>query len=142
MIVNLLATFAATAGYCLLVNVPRRLMLSAAIGGVLSWGAYLLLRGKIESLFYLLVLVGAISAAYSELCAKLARAPATIFLIPGLIPLVPGTYVYYMMSALVQNDMDGVRHYGALTAEWAFGLAAGICLVAVLHQIAVCKRTA
>ena len=71
--------------------------------------------------------------------AKLARAPATIFLIPALIPLVPGSYVYYMMSALVLNKLSTMRHYGQLTAEWAFGLAAGIGLIAVLHQIASWK---
>ena len=76
------------------------------------------------------------SAAYAEAVAKLARAPATIFLIPALIPLVPGGYVYYMMSALVLNKLSTMRHYGQLTAEWAFGLAAGIGLIAVLHQIA------
>ena len=86
-----------------------------------------------------LVLVGAASAAYAETVAKLARAPATIFLIPALIPLVPGSYVYYMMSALVLNKLSTMRHYGQLTAEWAFGLAAGIGLIAVLHQIASWK---
>lgn len=135
MALTLLTVFAATAGYCLLINVPWRLFLPAAAGGVLSWAVYLLLRVRIGSLFYLLILVGAVSAAYSELAAKLARAPATIFLIPALIPLVPGGYVYYMMSALVQGNPDGMRRYGQLTAEWAFGLAAGICVVAVLHQI-------
>ena len=74
-----------------------------------------------------------------ERAAKLARAPATIFLIPALIPLVPGSYVYYMMSALVLNKLSTMRHYGQLTAEWAFGLAAGIGLIAVLHQIASWK---
>ena len=136
MVVNLIAALAATAGYSLLVNVPRRLLAPAALGGVLSWGAYLLLRGRIESVFYLLVLVGAASAAYAEAAAKAAKAPATIFLIPGLIPLVPGGYVYYAMFALVQNDFAAMRRYGLLTAQWAVGLAAGISLVAVLHQIA------
>lgn len=140
MALDLGMAFLATAGYCLLINVPWRHMLPAAAGGTLSWCAYLLLRGRIESLFYLLVLVGAATAAYAELCAKLARAPATIFLVPGLIPLVPGKYVYYMMFSLVESDLTGMRSYALLTAEWAFGLAAGICLVAVIHQLADRKR--
>lgn len=44
-----------------------------------------------------------------------------------------------MMSALVLNKLSTMRHYGQLTAEWAFGLAAGIGLIAVLHQIASWK---
>ena len=127
MALKLFLALFATAGYALLVNVPRRLLLPAALGGMLSWGVYLLLKGRIESTFYLLVLVGAASAAYAEAVAKLARAPATIFLIPALIPLVPGGYVYYMMSALVLNKLSTMRHYGQLTGNgpsgWRPGLA-------------------
>ena len=54
MALTLLTVFAATAGYCLLINVPWRLFLPAAAGGVLSWAVYLLLRARIGSLFYLL----------------------------------------------------------------------------------------
>lgn len=135
MVKDLLIALFATAGYCLLVNVPRRLLLPAAFGGALSWGMYLLLREHVESIFFLIVVVSAGCAVYSELAAKVAKAPATIFLIPGLIPLVPGSYVYYMMSALVQNDAAGMKQYGVLTAQWALGLAAGISIIAVIRQI-------
>ena len=57
MALTLLTVFAATAGYCLLINVPWRLFLPAAAGGVLSWAVYLLLRARIGSLFYLLILI-------------------------------------------------------------------------------------
>ena len=61
MALKLFLALFATAGYALLVNVPRRLLLPAALGGMLSWGVYLLLKGRIESTFYLHVLVGAAS---------------------------------------------------------------------------------
>lgn len=125
----------ATAGYCILMNEPRRVFLPASFGGMLSWGAYLLLKEQITSVFYLLVLVGAICAAWSELAAKITKAPATIFLIPGLIPLVPGGFAYYAMLALVQGDYDAMKSNALLTAKWAVGLAAGISLVAALHQL-------
>ena len=71
--------------------------------------------------------------------ALLVNVPRRLWLPAALIPLVPGSYVYYMMSALVLNKLSTMRHYGQLTAEWAFGLAAGIGLIAVLHQIASWK---
>ena len=67
MALKLFLALFATAGYALLVNVPRRLLLPAALGGMLSWGVYLLLKGRIESTFYLLVLVGAASARMPRL---------------------------------------------------------------------------
>ena len=44
-------------------------------------------------------------------------------------------YVYYMMLSLVQDNYIATRRYGLLTAQWAIGLAAGISVVAVVHQI-------
>ena len=90
---------------------------------------------RVQSVFYLLVLVGAFAATYSEIAAKIAKTPATLFLLPALIPLVPGGSAYYAMLGLVQNRFDDMRHYALLTGQWAVGLAAGICAVAVIRQI-------
>ena len=103
MAMNLLTALFSTVGYCLLMNVPRNKIVPASINGMLSWGLYLLLKDHIESVFYLLVVVASFTAAYSEVAAKIAKTPATVFLLPGLIPLIPGGFVYYAMLGLVQN---------------------------------------
>ena len=90
---------------------------------------------RIDNLLCAVLVVSMFSAAYAELVAKHVRAPATLFLIPTLIPLVPGNSVYLMMLGLVRGDREAMELYGTLTAQWAVGLAAGISLVAVVHQI-------
>lgn len=116
-------------------NVPVKKILPASIGGMLSWWLYLILKDKIASVFYLLVVVGAFTATYSEIAAKIAKTPATVFLLPGLIPLIPGGFVYYAMLGLVQNEFDVMRQNALLAGQWAVGIAAGICVVAVARQI-------
>lgn len=135
MVGNLLTALFSTVGYCLLMNVPVKKIIPASVGGMLSWLLYLLLKDQVASVFYLLVLVGAFAATYSEIAAKLAKTPATLFLLPALIPLVPGGSAYYAMLGLVQNRFDDMRRYALLTGQWAVGLAAGICVVAVIRQI-------
>lgn len=138
MALKLFLALFATAGYALLVNVPRRLLLPAALGGMLSWGVYLLLKGGSRARF----ICSCWSARRRPRMPRRRRSsPRTRDDLPhsGADPLVPGSYVYYMMSALVLNKLSTMRHYGQLTAEWAFGLAAGIGLIAVLHQIASWK---
>lgn len=135
MVGNLLTALFSTVGYCLLMNVPVKKIIPASVGGMLSWLLYLLLKDRVVSVFYLLVLVGAFAATYSEIAAKLAKTPATVFLLPALIPLVPGGSAYYAMLGLVQNRFDDMRRYALLTGQWAVGLAAGICVVAVIRQI-------
>ena len=116
-------------------NVPRNKIVPASINGMLSWGLYLLMKDHIESVFYLLVVVASFTAAYSEVAAKIAKTPATVFLLPGLIPLIPGGFVYYAMLGLVQNQFDTMRQNALLAGQWAVGIAAGICVVAVIRQI-------
>ena len=135
MVGNLLTALFSTVGYCLLMNVPVKKIIPASVGGMLSWLLYLLLKDQVVSVFYLLVLVGAFAATYSEIAAKLAKTPATVFLLPALIPLVPGGSAYYAMLGLVQSRFDDMRRYALLTGQWAVGLAAGICVVAVIRQI-------
>lgn len=135
MAMNLLTALFSTVGYCFLMNVPRNKIVPASINGMLSWGLYLLLKDHIESVFYLLVVVASFTAAYSEVAAKIAKTPATVFLLPGLIPLIPGGFVYYAMLGLVQNQFDTMRQNALLAGQWAVGIAAGICVVAVIRQI-------
>ena len=135
MVGNLLTALFSTVGYCLLMNVPVKIIIPASVGGMLSWLLYLLLKDRVVSVFYLLVLVGAFAATYSEIAAKLAKTPATVFLLPALIPLVPGGSAYYAMLGLVQSRFGDMRRYALLTGQWAVGLAAGICVVAVIRQI-------
>ena len=135
MVGNLLTALFSPVGYCLLMNVPVKKIIPASVGGMLSWLLYLLLKDRVVSVFYLLVLVGAFAATYSEIAAKLAKTPATVFLLPALIPLVPGGSAYYAMLGLVQSRFDDMRRYALLTGQWAVGLAAGICVVAVIRQI-------
>ena len=112
---------------------PRHLPL-AALGGLLSWAAYLLLGNLVPDLFYRILLVSILTAAYAEIVARVRKAPATLFLLPALIPLVPGSYVYYMMLSLVMSHPQDAREYLLLTTKWAIGLAAGISLVAAAER--------
>ena len=135
MVGNLLTALFSTVGYCLLMNVPVKKIIPASVGGMLSWLLYLLLKDRVVSVFSLIARGGAFAAAYREGAAEVAKAPATGFLLPALIPLVPGGSAYYAMLGLVQSRFDDMRRYALLTGQWAVGLAAGICVVAVIRQI-------
>ena len=42
-------------------------------------------------------------AIFAEIFARVHKAPATLFLIIGIIPLVPGGGIYYTMEALING---------------------------------------
>ena len=79
-------------------------------------------------------------AVLSEIFARLYKTPATVFLIIGIIPLVPGGGIYYTMEALINGDLPLFVRYGMETAASAGAIAVGCSLVSSVARIAVVLR--
>ena len=122
-------------GFALVFRLRYRFLPLAALGGLLNWGTYLLLRHLSVSLFVACLVASALSALYAEVLAKRLRAPAPIFLIPAFIPSIPGSNLYYTMEVAVGGDLDGVVENALATCTWALGIAAGISAVLALLVI-------
>ena len=105
---------------------------SEILGGLLNWGVYLLLYHLTAHLFLSCLLASAMSAVYAEVLAKRLRAPTTVFLVPTVIPSIPGSNLYYTMSAAVAGDLPLVLSNAIGTVQWAFGIASGISIVWVI----------
>ena len=132
-------------GFSLIFNVRRDLLAATTLGGILDWGVYLIASWFWGGVFLPSVAAAAFASLYSEAVARMKHAPATVFYIPALIPLVPGGSLYYTMSYAVMGDWEQVQHYGASTAYCALGIAVGMGLVLsvefTMNQIAARKRT-
>ena len=130
----------ATVGFTLIFEVkkPKFLLFSALIGG-LGWFMFLLLEGHVIPVLQYLYATIFVSVL-AEVAARLWKAPATIFLLPGIIPLVPGGGLYYAMSYLLDGDYAGFAQKGIQTASYAGAIAAGVSIVASLVRIVFWKR--
>ena len=122
-------------GFALVFRLRYRFLPLAALGGLLNWGSYLLLRHFSATLFVACLVASALSALYAEILAKRLRAPAPLFLIPAVIPSIPGSNLYYTMAAAVGGDLAGVTENALATCIWALGIAAGISAVLALLVI-------
>ncbi len=128
-VVQIAAAFFGSLGFALLFGLRRRYLLPAGLGGLLSWGVYLLLGRLLPSPFLACLAASAAAVVYAELLARFMRTPATLFVIPAVIPLVPGSSLYYAMSCVVQRDLASAREYGTQTLEFALAIAAGMSFV-------------
>ena len=122
-------------GFALVFRLRYRFLPLAALGGLLNWGAYLLFHHLCSSVFVACLIASALSALYAEVLAKRLRAPAPLFLIPAVIPSIPGSNLYYTMAAAVSGDLAGVTENALATCIWALGIAAGISAVLALLVI-------
>lgn len=103
-----------------------------AAGGGIGWFLYSVIFCRWESIFISNVAASVFATLYSEAMARKRKAPVVVFLLPCLIPLVPGGGLYYTMSYAVLKEMQQCRIYLSNTAEAAIGIATGVILASVL----------
>ena len=132
---QLLSAFVGALGFALIFGMRRRYLFAASLGALLGWGIYLLVEWLLGSTFLPSLAAAAFALSYSEIMAKALKTPATLFVIPAIIPLVPGGSLYYTMSYAVHRDMANARLYGTRTLETALAVAAGISFVLAVREL-------
>lgn len=129
MIYSFLFAFFATFGFSILFHVPKKLLFWASVVGGLGYFIYDYCisfgHGKVIACFIGSYLIGLLG----DILARLFRETATVFVIPGIIPLVPGAGMYYTMLATVNGDLSLAARTGTETI-----LVAGAIAVALLVE--------
>lgn len=103
---EILAAICLSMGYALAYHVSKHLLLPAILGGMLSWLSYSITLELGGSMVFACFLGAALVAIWSEIFARLRKAPSTIFMIIGVLPLVPGSLIYLTMLAVVEQRFD------------------------------------
>lgn len=132
--------FIASWSYTLLFDVrDLKTLATTALGGGISWLLYrqLLLAGlsSVTSMFFASILM----SLYAELMARLMKKPVTIYLITGMLPLVPGQGIFETMQFFVRKQPDaGVR---SLTETLAVSgaIAVGSLLAATMARFFIAR---
>lgn len=137
MTVMLLTAVIGTVGFSLIFKIKLKHLPFAAIGGLLACSAFLVAQKLGCELFSANYIAAALSAAYSEICARLLRAPATVFLVPCAITLVPGGSLFYAMSYLLSENTSLAHEYLLSSVLTGTGIAGGIITVSVIAHIII-----
>lgn len=127
----LLFSFMATAFFALLMQAPKKSVLVSSAIAAAGYCCYFLTSTYFNDL--LGYFLGAlIIALMGEFAARRLKMPATIFIFPGVIPLVPGMGLYRTMLAMVQGSLDKAFSTGIYTLLIAGTMAMAMAISAVL----------
>lgn len=129
-ILQIFTGFLGSLGFAILYNIRGKRLIFAALGGLLSWGFFLILNLIISGDILCYYIVAVLISLYAEILARLLKTPTTTFIMTSLIPLVPGSSLYYTMTTAFSGNMDGFIEKGLQTLGLAGALAAGIITVA------------
>ena len=90
MILQFFAAFIGAAGFGFLFHLQFKHIFPAALGGVLTWVIYVIATTWGFDVFISSLFASAFAAIYSEVIAKIRKAPTTLFLIISVVVLIPG----------------------------------------------------
>ena len=134
-IMQLVTAFIGSWGFAMLFHVRREKLLLASLGGLLAWGAYLLM-GFVSDQDVVRYFFAAVAlTVYAEIMARVVKCPATLFLITASIPLVPGGSLYRTMQFFMQNDLDAFSRQALTTMLLAVAIAVGMLFPTSVFQL-------
>lgn len=140
LILHFAVAFAGTLGFCLLFHVPLRHVVSASTGGGLGWITYVYLVSGGNSPVLACFLGAVVVSLVAEIFSRAGKEATTLFIIPGIIPLVPGAPLYYTMREILDNDFSSAASMGGQVLFMAGSIAIAILLSASITRLMVAVK--
>ena len=130
----------AAVGFAILFNVPRYTLPACALTGALGHG----LRAGLILVFGMPIEAATILAATAvgflgEFFARRYRIPRLIFVVPGVIPMVPGVFAYRTVLAIFEitglTDLTSVAGVEVLLETAVYAIRTALILVGLSFGI-------
>lgn len=133
--IQLAAAFAGSVGFAMLFNIHGRKLLLASLGGLFSWGVYLLAKRFGQSDHLSAFCASVALTLYSEGMARAFHTPVTLFLVVSAIPLIPGASLYATAQAMMLQDWSFAAQKGLYTLLFSASMSAGITLTTLFFRM-------
>lgn len=125
----------ATLAFSYYFNCPRRSMPYTTLLGGMSWTIYSIMLNNNFSYIVSASSSAFIVAMFSEYLARKLKIPATIFLLPAIVPLVPGAGMYYTMYNLIEQNYVVFEEKAIETLFMAGSLAVGVVASSSIFKV-------
>ena len=135
LISGIIGSFVAIVCFAVLMECPKRYLVLAGITGAVGGGVYLFSVEQGADVVLASFLSAFAITFLSHVFARVFRAPVTIFLIPGILPTVPGAGMYRIVYYMMDGDRNTCSYYLVQTLEIAGMIALAIFLVGTVFKV-------
>lgn len=133
--VQILSAVIGSLGFGIVFKMKRRRLVFACIGGGITWLVYLLCSAHGMSSFISNFIATVFACIFAKVVAKCTRSPEIIYIMTSAVPLIPGSSLYYSLSAFVDRNAELAEHYATITAIVSASIAFGILLFTILYNV-------
>ena len=134
--VQLLACLVASASFSALMHQPMKTVPVSSLIAVAGYSVFLLLSQSTLAYFLATLLIGILC----EICARVMKRAATLFVTSAIVPLVPGVGLYNTMRHVVEGNYGQAVNVGAATLLGICGISLAITMSSVLFGAFSGKR--
>ena len=135
MIFQIIGAFIAVLTLSVLFSIPKKFLIYSGIVGAIGWFVYLISMHngykETTSVFIATLVVALISHTF----ARVFKAPVTVFLIPGIIPMVPGVGMYRIVYSMISEDHAMSGFYFTNTLQIAGLIAIAIFIMDTVFRV-------
>ena len=135
MILQTIGAFIAVVAVAVTFGVPRKFLAYSGLVGAVGWLVYLLIKdagwSEVSSMFFAAMMVSLISHSF----ARILKAPVTLFLISGILPLVPGVGMYRIVYNIISNNSGLASYYFRETILIAGMISLAIFIMDTIFRI-------
>ncbi|MBM7572578.1 threonine/serine exporter family protein [Aquibacillus albus] len=132
---QLVTSFFAAATFGIIFNAPKRNLIQCGLVGMCGWIVYIVFVELGIDAVPATVAAAVVVAVLSQLCAKLYKTPIIVFIVSGIIPLVPGGLAYDAMRNFVENDYNTAVQLAAKVLLISGAIAIGLVFSEVINQV-------
>ena len=132
LLIKLVASFVCSVAFAIIFKIAPKHLLYAGVCGLATYFVYYTFEFFGFTLFVAALASTMVTALSAELLSRLRRAPTIVFLIPGVIPTVPGGSLYNAIRYLLLEDLSLAYKYLFDTLQVGLGIAGGIVTVSIL----------
>ncbi len=129
MIVQIIMAFCATLAFAALMNAPRSEIIACGITGSISWFFYLIAVNNNFTITFSTFIAAMLITLICRVLARVRKMPITVFLTSGIIPLVPGAFLYETMLDTITGSLNTATSNGIATFAIAGAISVGIMIV-------------
>lgn len=133
-LIGLGAAFLGSLGYAVQARMPARLLAWGGLLGLAGWAADVAGRSLEFSAAGAVLVAALVVGLLAEALARRRHLPATVLMVPAILPLVPGLLAFHTMEALVHRQTSLMLTDGMDTLMVSGAIALGIALATSLAR--------
>lgn len=132
--IHIIFSYLAAVGFGVFLNAPRKTVYIGGAVGMISWTVYILLMRLNLDMMSANFIAAAVASLLCEILARKLKKPTILFVVQGIITLIPGLGLYNTMYYVIEGDFQKSFTTGANVLLASGSIALGVIVVSSLFR--------